>query len=258
MVRMRPQPDSARAIDDFPVIGLIPAAGSARRLGSGVTSSKEILIVGGRPVYVHLLDAFASGGIDQTVIVVRHTKSDLLTSIESQPDRVIEPVVIDSSDSELYSVRRGVEETREATIALGYPDILFQPRTAYRDLLAQQRRDGADVVLGLFPFDSPEKVDMVALDGRGKPRDILIKQDTSELRYAWALAVWTRRFSDYLIDSWVPEPTGSESPEPSVGHVIRQALEDGVGVDCVMFDDGWLLDIGTPEDLARAKLLLPD
>lgn len=257
---MSTQPDSTRDTVDPPTIGLMPAAGSARRLGSHITTSKELLSLGGQPAYVHLLDAFASGGIDHAVIVVRRAKSDLLASIKSDRsnDPSLEPIVIESSPSELHSVVRGLEEYTEATVALGYPDILFHPQTAYGDLLAKQQEEHADLVLGLFPFPHPEKVDMVALDKRGKPREIVIKQKASHLRYAWAIAVWTGSFSRYLMSSETKEQAGGDSPEQSVGDVIQQALQDGFAVDCVIFEDGGFLDIGTREDLARARAMYAD
>ena len=57
-------------------------------------------------------------------------------------------------------------------MALGFPDILFEPDDAFRQLLAYQAAKETDVVLGLFPCDQPQKADMVILaeDVEGEAR----------------------------------------------------------------------------------------
>jgi glucose-1-phosphate thymidylyltransferase len=60
-------------------------------------------------------------------------------------------------------------------LAFGFPDIIFQPEDAFVQLLARQASTKAGIVLGLFPTDQPQKVDMVDLDDDGRIRLIEIK-----------------------------------------------------------------------------------
>jgi glucose-1-phosphate thymidylyltransferase len=40
--------------------------------------------------------------------------------------------------------------------------------------------------------------------------------------------------------------------EVSLGQVFQAAIDQGVNVDTVIFEEGFCLDIGTPNDLGRA------
>jgi len=147
-------------------------------------------------------------------------------------------------------------------IALGFPDILFEPADAYGRLLAHQERSGADVVLGLFPAQTPEKMDMVETDSRGRVREIHIKPRATALRLTWIIAVWTPAFTRFM-HTYLAEildevraggyPHRERPREPYVGDVLRAAIRQGMVVETLRFEQGWCLDIGTPEDLDRAQ-----
>ena len=65
-------------------------------------------------------------------------------------------------------------------MALGFPDILFQPNDAYVKVLERLEANNADVVLGLFPTDKPQKAGMVDFDDSGKVRSIVEKPQVSQ------------------------------------------------------------------------------
>lgn len=228
------------------VVGVIPAAGSGSRLG--IDGSKEVVEVGGRPIIAHLLDRLASAGIDEAVIVLRAGKEDIPAALAGNDAVPLAYVTIDESPSELDSVAAGVA-TVEGVVALGYPDVLFEPDDAYAALLERLRETGADLVLGIFPTTTPDRVDMVALDDAGRPVEVVIKQPDRGLRYSWSIAVWGPRFGALLVDTAVEQL----AEEASVGDVVQAAIGAGLAVEAVRFDDGAYLDVGTPEDLARAR-----
>lgn len=243
------------------VIAVIPAAGWARRLGDAVTGSKEVSDIGGSPVAAHVLRRLAISGVERAVILVREGKWDVPEALLDVPDLDVRLafVVISETPSELHTVASGLVHTGQSLVALAYPDVLFEPKDAFGELLERQTQTGADLVLGLFPTESPERVDMVALDGRSRPVEVVIKQPGRGLEFSWAIAVWTPRFSEYLLDR-VPVVASAKGtagskrePEASVGDVVQRALEDGLDVEAVIFRDGAYVDIGTPEDLERAR-----
>lgn len=161
-----------------------------------------------------------------------------------------------------YTLDQAYPFVQDSLIALGFPDILFQPDDAFARLLERQARTQADVVLGLFPTDRPQKAGMVDFDDEGIVRVIIEKPPQTDLRYMWAIAVWTPAFTqflhEYLIDIEANKlrndtdkilPARSELP---IGDVIQAAIYNGMRVEAEVFPQGSYLDIGTPDDLVRA------
>lgn len=230
-------------------IAVIPAAGLGLRLGA--QGSKEIVDVGGEPVAAHLLRRLALAGIDQAIVVLRKGKSDVREALSRYDDVDLSYVVVEESPSELHSVAAGLSFTDGRLVALGYPDILFEPPDSYSALIQCQEATGADLVLGLFPTDRPERVDMVELDDEQHPIGVVIKQPDRGLRYSWSIALWTPRFSA-LLTSFIAAGPKTET-EPSVGDVVRAAIDDDLTIQAVVFEEGSYLDVGTPDDLAKAR-----
>jgi glucose-1-phosphate thymidylyltransferase len=163
-----------------------------------------------------------------------------------------------------YTVDQAYPFVRGARILFGFPDILFQPQDAFVRLLEHQSTTGADVVLGLFPSDQPHKMDMVdlAIEERrpmhcgvsgGRVRKIVIKPRQTDLRYTWIIAVWTPVFTRLMHEYLAAiNDDRARKQEIYVGHVIQAAIDSGLQVEAELFAEGNYLDIGTPEDLARA------
>jgi len=249
------------------VIALVPCAGHATRL-KGLPCSKEIFPLGfaadavdgspqSRAVCLHLLSCLREAGVRRAYVLLRQGKWDIPAYLGDGTAvgldlayRVLEPTagVADTLD-------RAYPFVQDSLVALGFPDTLFQPEDAYVHLLARQRESGADIVLGLFPTDRPEKVDMVVLDDAGRVTDIVIKEPNCDLSYCWCIAVWTPAFTRYLHAFLKrPEARGAAAAGEEIypGHVIRAAMREGMGVEAVAFPTGEFLDVGSPGDLMRA------
>lgn len=229
-------------------VAVIPAAGTGSRLGDATPGSKEVADVGGRPLILHLFDRLSLAGIGRSVVVTRSDKTDL-RAVLSAVDGV-ELRDLEASPSELHSVAAGTAGI-EGAVALAYPDILFDPPDAFSPLIHHLEEKRVDLVLGLFPAEKPERVDMVALDDAGQPTEIVIKQRDRGLRYSWTIAAWGPRFTELLVDFASAE--GSAPAEPSVGDVVQAALDAGILVEAVTFDNGSYIDVGSPEGLAEAR-----
>lgn len=244
------------------VYGLIPAAGKAERLGS-LPCSKEIFPLGfhatpngprPRPVCGYLLESFCRAGVGRALILLRQGKWDIPALLGRGTDHGLDLayLVLDTTTSVPETLDSAYPFVAEARVALGFPDILFEPSDAYVHLLGHQDATGSEIVLGLFPTDQCAKTDMVELDRTGRVRRLVIKQPDAGLTYTWSIAVWGPEFSQYLHDfvrSRAPEPAGHEH---YVGNVIQAAIDDGMKVAAVPFPQGSYLDVGTPEELKRA------
>lgn len=249
-------------------MALIPAAGHARRL-PGIDGSKEILPVatvsdgrgGERPKAVceYLLEALAAAGIRRGLMVLRPGKNDVPAYLEELPDPRPELgyPLIEGSPSVPHTLDAAYPHVAGLRVALGFPDILIRPATAFAAVRRRQEATGADLVLGLFPTTHPERADMVELDAAGRPLRLRIKEPDRGLAYTWSIAVWTPLFTEFL-HAYVerqPAPGAARPPgrELHAGDVVQAALEQGMAAEAVAFREGDSLDVGEPEALALAR-----
>lgn len=243
-------------------IGLIPAAGLATRLGP-LPCSKELYPIGvqgapsGAPKVAchYLLERMQTAGITSAYIILRTGKWDIPAYFGNgaKVGMNLAYLLMGSPFGAPCTLDQAWAFVRHARIALGFPDILFEPADAYARLLQHQTATGADVVLGLFPTDRPDKCDMVELGPRDEVRRILIKPAATDLRYSWMIAAWQPAFTDFM-HAYVAAaiPAQSDARELFVGDVVQAAIDGGLRVEAQRFDAGNVLDIGTPEDLRRA------
>lgn len=245
------------------IIGLLPAGGQATRLAP-LPLSKELYPLGFqtieakggsglRPKVVgqYLLERMRLAGITKAFWILRPGKWDI-------PAYFGDGAVVDMRLGYLtVSVPHGVPYTldqayafvQHSLVALGFPDILFQPEDAFVQVLARQAATQADVVLGLFPTDQYWKAGMVDVDPKGRVQQIVEKPQQTNAKYMWAIAIWTPRFTQFLhqyLKSFVVER------ELPIGDVIQAGIEAGLPVEAVAFPEGSYLDVGTPDDLIRA------
>src|SRR5262249_54782833 len=247
------------------VIGLIPAGGHATRIAP-LPFSKELYPIGFRPVdggrsvrpkvvCHYLLEKMLIAGITKAYIVLRNGKWDVPAYLGDGTilDMDLAYLVIQRSPGVPYTLDQAYPFVQDALVAFGFPDILFQPDDAFTQLLTYQKDSQPDFLLGLFPADQPQKVDMVDLDDDGRVRQIALKPRRSQLRYTWAIAVWTPLFTQFLHEYVAARKTSlATQPEVSVGHVVQAAIEAGLRVEAVPVSDEPFVDIGAPEDLSRA------
>ena len=231
-------------------VAVIPAAGAGTRLPDRELS-KELMPFSSpgraeKPVISHLLHCLGRAGVNDTIVVLRDDKTDIaeyLAGPEWCASR-IQFVMTPGTSGVPETVALGIRDAGSRNVAFGFPDILFEPKDAFLRLMQRLDNSAADVVLGLFPTDTPAKMDMVATDSGGRVTGIQIKPESTTLDLTWILATWTPRFSAFL---------ASHHDGSHLGDAFQQAMQDGFTIDSVAFEDGRSLDIGTPEDLARAK-----
>ncbi|MCS6814486.1 MAG: sugar phosphate nucleotidyltransferase [Cyanobacteria bacterium] len=256
------------------VIGLLPAGGQARRI-SPLPLSKELYPIGLHPMGTegslrpkvashYLLEKMRLAGITRAYFILRSGKWDIPAYFGDGTLLTMHLgyLIMNLPYGVAYTLDQAYPFVHDSLVALGFPDVLFRPRDAYARLLTRQSTTGADVVLGLFPSSQPEKVGMVDADETGRVRLIVEKPRTSQLRYMWAIAVWTPTFTQFLHDYVATieqqRATGDDTHLPTltkelpIGDVIQAAIDQGLVVQSEPFPQGCYLDIGTPEDLLRA------
>jgi len=257
------------------IVGLIPAAGQAKRL-QPFPCSKELFPVGfsrdpqtglPRPKVSaqYLLDKFQTAGIDKTFIVIREGKWDIPNYFrEGQGVGMsLAYLVIPGSLGPPDTMDRAYDFVSRYRIAFGFPDILFGPPDAFARLIAQQDRTGADVVLGLHEIEEPRVWDMVDSDAEGRVREIVMKPASTTLTFGWHFAVWTPAFTTFLHGFLRAAETkrnldrlASKANDPggylAMGVVLQAALKAGLSIQSVKFPGERYLDIGTPDNLAKA------
>ncbi len=250
------------------VVGLIPAAGRARRLG-GLPGSKEVLPLGfgggaagplPRLACDGLLGAFAAAGIERAVVALGDGKWDVPAALgdgrHGGADRgvALAYVPVHGSKSVPESLDRARPFVAGRTVAMGFPDVWFEPAGAFAPLLDRLAASGADLALGCFPAPDPRITDMVDLGPGGEVRRIEVRPRSSSLALNWLIAAWTPRFTGFLARA-VAE-SGAENPEagaePQLGAIFAAALAAGLALVAVPFPDGRFRDLGTPGDLTAA------
>jgi glucose-1-phosphate thymidylyltransferase len=267
---------SERTVDVVPeVVGLIPAAGMAKRL-QPFPCSKEVYPVGfvldektglPRPKVAaqYLLEKFRAAGITKAYLVIKDGKWDIPNYFRdgSFLGMSLAYIVIPGSLGPPDTLDRAYPFIEAKRVAFGFPDILFGPGDAYARLIAQQERTGADVVLGLHEIEDPRVWDMVECGEDGRVRDLVMKPASTTLTHGWCCAVWTPAFTEFLHSFLRSDETrynldrlASKANDPggdlAVGVVLQAALKAGLSIQSVKFPGERYLDIGTPENLVKA------
>lgn len=250
----------------LPVVGVVPMAGQATRL-PGLPCSKEIIPVRfshsphnrqqpSRAVCEHLLGQMQCAGIQDIYIVIRDGKWDIPAFLGdgSRLGLHLAYLMMERPFGTPYSVDQACTFVRDRRVALGFPDMCFNHPQIFTTLLAHQETSGADLVLGIFPADRPEKVDMLELDADHRITQLVIKPTETTLQHTWGVAVWTPVFTEFMHTFLeTHQLTADQSPELYIGDVALAAIQAGMDVQGVSVSDQPFIDIGTRKDLQRAS-----
>jgi glucose-1-phosphate thymidylyltransferase len=152
------------------------------------------------------------------------------------------------------SVPRGLSDAldaawpwmRDRDVCMTLPDTVVAPADALARLRVERERSGADLVLGLFPTDKPEQLGPVRVGSDGRVLEVQDKPASTDLCNTWGMAVWSPRFTELLHASVAADAT------PVLGTLFQRAVDDGLVVRALSFEDGSFDDLGTPEGLAQA------
>lgn len=255
----------------------MPAAGQGTRI-SPLPMSKELFPIGFRPVGEsldlrpkvachYLLEKMQRAGVTEAMVILRPGKWDIPAYLGdgSWVGMRLAYLTVHVPFGVPFSLNQAYPFVRDAIVVMGFPDILFQPEDAFNKLLHRLSGSDADVVLGLFPTDQPQKVGVVEFDTAGRVSGIFEKSQLTHLKFMWAIAVWRPSFTEFLhqfVETQLQKIIGNTDPqtlknlplyqETPIGDVIQAAIQAGFKVEAEAFEIGHYLDIGTPENLVKA------
>lgn len=258
------------------LIGLLPAGGKATRIAP-LPCSKELYPIGFRAVNGggslrpkvichYLLEKMRFANVSKAYIILREGKWDIPAYLGDGTllNMHLAYLIMHIPFGAPYTLDQAYPFVNNALVAFGFPDIFFEPADAYVRLLSTQAATNADVVLGLFPTNQPQKMDMVDIDSNGRVLEIVVKPFHTNLHYTWIIAVWTPVFTSFMHEYLCSilresEQVDSESGEYTLGQhelflgeVVQAAISNDLTVLGVVFPNDSYIDIGTPEDLVRA------
>ncbi len=256
------------------VVGLVPMAGAASRLGP-LPCSKEILPMemrvsaSGAPqprvLSHHLLERFVQAGIRRAFLLVGTGKWDIAQFLTRAPvpGLALAYVGVEETPGAPFSLDQAHPFVTDCVCALGFPDILLPPGEVYGPLLRRLHAGDADVVLGLYTARDPARSDVVGIDAAGWVTELMPKpRDPGSLTHTWSAAVWRPTFTRFMHDLLAPAwrsvaarealLAGTGRSEMHVGDIINHARDAGLRCQAVVLSDAASLDAGTPESWNEA------
>lgn len=237
------------------VIGFLPAAGRGRRFGGDAPKELAPLDPAGEvPVCRVALAAMREAGARRAVVVVSPDKAAIRRQLGAGAALGLELTYVVQIEP------RGLPDAvRCARPVLGDDDVLFaMPDTVFGppDALGRVHRalqvTAAELVLGLFPTDTPTELAPVELDPAGRVSAIHDKPAITTLRNTWGVLAWSRRFSDLCCRF---EADREGEAEGTLSAAMEQARALGLAVAGHELAGGFFCDAGTPSGLARARAL---
>lgn len=243
--------------------GIVPAAGLATRLPF-LPFSKELypiktnssLIRQGNLTEIHpvidlLINSMKISGVDVLNIIVSKEKTDVMKYLgDGAKFGCHFSYLVQERQSGLPSALNLAHPWTgdEDVTVFGMPDTFFEPEDAFKVLLQNHKHRRADVTLGLFPTNNPEKYGMVAFDDTNSFVSTVDKPKHTDLKYLWGIACWNKTFSEFL-DQFLN--TCDATQEVVLSSVFQAAYNHGLSIKVVPFHTGSFIDIGTLDDLLK-------
>ena len=249
------------------VVGVIPGGGSGQRLAP-LPCSKELLPLGFRAtpqgprprvIASYLVDALREAGVEQVYWLLDRSKTDIVMYFGGGTEFGVQLAYAptEASPSVVHTLVSAAAFLRGRHVLFGFPDIVFEPPGALAVLRRRLFERGADVVLGAVPAPPEVAADRVRVGPEGRALEIRIKPPNSEWPEVWILAAWAPSFTRFL-ELWLPARTpsgaarGTAAPELYLGHALQAAIDAGMSIEVVTFQDGSFIDVGTAPGFARA------
>jgi glucose-1-phosphate thymidylyltransferase len=245
-----------------PPIALVPAAGTASRLGA-IPSSKELILLAqkspsGESILStpldRALDEVAEARIEQALVLVRRGKWDIpdYLSRRRQGAPLVAYLILDQTRSLVETLLAAEAFAGGRPVVLALPDILLTPRGTLTRLLTNLTTGTADLVLGAFPTAHPELSDVVHTGRDGVVRRLQVKCSRADATLAWATAAWRPSLWPHLRRSLAASMDCDS--ELHLGHAFQAAIDAGCRVESVPFVEGGFTDLG---NLAALSAALP-
>lgn len=247
-----------------PVIGIVPAAGKGTRLARSMCS-KELLPVGEaaspaghRPKAIseYLVDAMVGAGAGRVCMVIAPDKHDIVRFYGSGDAHGVPIAYVcqEVPTGMANAIDAAYPWLRGATVLMGMPDTIFTPADALAKLRMFYERERADLALAIFPTDEPDRLGPVQFDASGCVLEVMDKPEVAPHNKVWGVACWGSSLTDLLHDELSRRPPSQG--ELALGCLFQTAVERGLRVRALPFDDGIYVDAGTIEGLRAAQRVI--
>jgi glucose-1-phosphate thymidylyltransferase len=240
------------------LFGVVPAAGQGRRV-AGLRWRKDLYPIGWESVVLdgvacrrprvvasYLLDGMIAAGAERLFAIVG-PGSEVMAHFGTARRGVPIAYLL---QEELRGGAYAIDLARpwlphQHTVLFGFPDTIVKPFDAFKRLVGAHNAESNDLTLGLFRTDRPSDFGMVRLvDGR--PVAVVDKPRQTDLVWMYGIACWGPRLTALqprVLST--PKPTGEVVP----GDLFVAAIDAGLRVGAVRFEDGSYLDVGTASQL---------
>ena len=259
--------------DSHPIIGLIPAAGLAKRLSLHSGSKEMLPIQTGAPnasprvVSEFLLEQMVGAGCQRAFFILRPGKFDIIEHFNNGANfgLPIGYLLMDAPYGPPFTISQAFPFIEGASVLTGFPDILMDPPDVCEQIVLKLRKSQADVVLATFPCGPEHGCDLAEVDSQGHIVKIVPKEYNPVWRddsRTWLAAAWRYPFTTFFADivqklrTEVDSMPANSNPEWPLGIILVEALKAGMTLETVHFKKGRFLDIGTPERLAQASAFI--
>jgi len=249
------------------IVGLIPAAGQAKRI-SPLPGSKELFPIGFKEVHIdghiqvqpkvisqYLIDSMFTAGASKIWMVLGRGKWDIM-QYYGDGQKFGGPIaylLMERLWGMPYTLDLVYPWLDNEIVIFGMPDTIFTPKDVFEKLLNRFRAMQVDVVLGIFPTNAPEKLCPVKMDDTGRVIDMSDKPSEPLIHNSWGCACWSKNFSEFMhkhLNAHTPT-----QQEITLAQVFRAAIKNGIVIHGLLFSEGEYIDIGTSDDLAFAVRL---
>lgn len=215
------------------IVGVIPAAGYARRL-QPLSCSKEVYPIAGRPVIDYVAERMWRAGCSELRIVTRPEKTDVVEYARHHAAHIVEASPRSVCESILAGMR-GLDD--DDVVLLGFPDTIWEPADGYSPLIAAVQ-GSHELALGLFQTEDLERSDVVRFGDAGTIAGVEVKPAVPPSSWIWGCCAARARIL------WGLE--GFRDPGSYFDAVCRSRRVAGVRLS-----DAWI-DIGTKTALRAA------
>lgn len=246
------------------LVGIIPAAGKGTRLAP-FPCAKELFPIGfqdyvvkgqieKRPKVVsqYIIENMREAGVSKILIIVGQGKQDVVEYYGdgSRFGLQIGYLYQERLDGMPSAINLARPWIGDATVVFGMPDTIIRPIDSLKTLIENHRSANADLSLGLFETDRPQKFGMVEIDAENQVLSTIDKPKESQLKYMWGTCCWSVRFTNLLHEFISSHESGGK--ETVLGDVFNLALSRGFNVRGIPQPEGRYIDIGTSDELNAA------
>lgn len=236
---------------------VILAAGKGTRLGHLTKEvPKPMVSVAGKPMIDHLLQRIARAGIKDFVLVTRYLEEVIKGHLGDGSDMGLNIEYVHQADKygTAAALLTAKERVGDETLMMTYADILTS-RSNYPGALNVYKRNGG-VAMTLNWVDDPWAGAACYVDeNTGKMTRVIEKPPKGEVGSHYnssGIFVFEPVIFDYLEDL-KPSARG----EYEIADALNKMIQDGIPIYPYYLKGNWL-DIGRPEDVARAERMLDE